>query len=142
MSSVRADQNTRVMLEIFRAIERRDLQAIIDRCHPDVEFHWPPPLPYAGVSHGPGDRRPNWADTWIPLQPGPAEQAMDPRVVGATDDEVVILWRQRGASPAGERCDSPVLALYRLRAGKLARAEMFYFDPVAVSGFLREAARD
>jgi len=134
-----AEQNTQVMLEVFRAIEQRDLQGVLDRCHADAEFHWPPPLPYGGVSYGPSGRR--WADTWIPLQPSRAEQAMDPRVVAATDEEVVILWRQRGVSPTGGRCDSPVLALYRLREGKLARAQMFYFDPVAVAGFLQEVER-
>jgi uncharacterized protein len=64
---------------------------------------------------------------------------MDPRVVAASDDEVVVLWRQRGITPGGERLDSPVLALYELRDGKLARAQMFYFDPTAVVDFLATA---
>jgi ketosteroid isomerase-like protein len=64
---------------------------------------------------------------------------MDPRVVAGTGDEVVVLWQQRGLSPAGDRFDGPVLALYRLREGKLARAQMFYFDTVGVTGFLAKA---
>jgi len=52
---------------------------------------------------------------------------------------VVVLWRQRGISPGGDRLDSPVLALYEIRDGKLARAQMFYFDPTAVVDFLTTA---
>lgn len=64
---------------------------------------------------------------------------MDPRVVAAGEDEVVVLWRQRGVGPAGERFDGEVLGLYRFRDGKLARAQMFYFDTAAVAGFLARA---
>lgn len=64
---------------------------------------------------------------------------MDPRVVAASEDEVVILWQQRGVSPAGDRFDGPVLGLYRLRDGKLARAQMFYFDTVGLVDFLTKA---
>jgi len=62
-------------------------------------------------------------------------------VVAATDDEVVILWRQRGRNPQGATLDGEVLGLYRLRNGRLARAQMFYFDPTAATEFLREASR-
>jgi len=66
---------------------------------------------------------------------------MDPRIVAAGGEEVVVLWRQRGVSPAGERFDGPVLGLYRVRGGKLARAQMFYFDTAALGAFLANAAR-
>jgi len=52
---------------------------------------------------------------------------------------VVVLWQQRGISAAGERFDGEVLGLYRLRDGKLARAQMFYFDTTAVNNFLARA---
>jgi ketosteroid isomerase-like protein len=67
---------------------------------------------------------------------------MDPRVVAASDQEVVVLWRQRGLSPIGGRFDGPVLGLYQVRDGKLARAQMFYFDTSAVAGFLADAECD
>jgi ketosteroid isomerase-like protein len=51
----------------------------------------------------------------------------------------VVLWRQRGVSPSGERFEGEVLGLYQLRDGKLARAQMFYFDTVAVANFLKKA---
>jgi ketosteroid isomerase-like protein len=64
---------------------------------------------------------------------------MDARIVAASDDEVVALWHQRGISSAGERCDTPVLALYLLRDGKLSRAQMFYFDSAELAAFLARA---
>jgi uncharacterized protein len=131
--------NMQVILEIFSASERRDLQHLLDLCHAHVEFHWPPALPYGGTSRGFKIEPPSWGHTWIPLQPTQAEQKMDPRIVAASDDEVVVLWRQRGVSPGGDRLDSPVLALYEVRDGKLARAQMFHFDPTAVVDVLATA---
>jgi len=64
---------------------------------------------------------------------------MDPRVVAANEDEVVVLWKQRGLSRSGDRFDGEVLGFYQVREGKLARAQMFYFDTVAVANFLEKA---
>jgi ketosteroid isomerase-like protein len=129
-------QNVNVMLEIFAAIERFDAQRFSELVQPDVELHWPPSLPYGGTTVGREPEGPSWGQTWFPLQPGEDDRRMDPRVVAASDDEVVVLWRQRGVSPSGERLDSQVLGLYRLREGLLARGQMFYFDPTRVSEFL------
>jgi len=131
-----AKENAELMLEVFRAVERRDLGRLGEVCCPDVEFHWPPSLPYGGVVRGLGGDRPTWTATWLPLQPTDAERRMDPRVVAASEDEVVVLWEQRGMSPTGDRFDGPVLGLYRIRDGKLARAQMFYFDTAALTSFL------
>jgi ketosteroid isomerase-like protein len=63
---------------------------------------------------------------------------MDPRVVAASDKEVVILWRQRGVTAAGDHCDEEVVGLYHVHDGKLACAQMFYFDTAAVLSFLAQ----
>jgi ketosteroid isomerase-like protein len=142
------EKNIQVMIEIFHLIETRDpnnqanTQRGLDLLQPDVEFHWPPSLPYGGSSRGLQDTtHPTWSETWTPLQPTEVERRMDPRVVGSSGDEVVILWHQRGLSPNGERCDSEVLGYYRLRDGKLARAQMFYFDPAGVGAFLERCKK-
>ena len=131
--------NTEVIREILRAVEKRDAR-IVDLWQPDVEFHWPPSLPYGRHPGGLGRDGTTWEQTWDPLQPTAAERSLNPRIVAAGQDEVVVLWRQRGLSPAGERFDGEVLGLYRLRDGKLARAQMFYFDCAAVGRFLERAA--
>jgi ketosteroid isomerase-like protein len=131
-----------VVLQAFRAVEQRDLQALEALYHPEIEFHWPPSLPYGGSARGRDvfhPTGPTWGDTWNPLQPTEIERQMDPRVVAASVDEVVVLWRQKGVDRAGERFDGPALGLYRVRGGKFARAQMFYFDTVAVLNFLARA---
>jgi ketosteroid isomerase-like protein len=90
-------------------------------------------LPYG---HGPRRERPGWGEVWDPFQPTGAEQRLDPRVVAASGDTVVVLWHQRGLDAAGNRFHCPVLGLYRVRDRKLARAQMFYFDTSATADFL------
>src|SRR5690348_13362047 len=107
--------SVKLVLEAFRAVERRDEERQRALFHPGVEFHWPPELPYGGSSTRDAEadpRRATWSAVWEPFQPTEAERSMDPRVIGASGREVAVLWRQRGLGPGGERCDSPVLGLY------------------------------
>jgi hypothetical protein len=53
--------------------------------------------------------------TWDRLQPTADLRRLQPRVIAAAGQEVVVLWRQRGLTPAGESLDSEVLGLYRVR---------------------------
>jgi uncharacterized protein len=135
-----------LMLAVFSAVERRDPQRFNELVHPDFDIHWPPSVPYGSTYRDPDAEarqgRPTWTETWNPLQPTAAERRMDPRIVAVNDEsgEVVVLWRQRGRSPTGARFDSPVLGLYKIRDGRLARAQMFYFDTVALADFLAKVA--
>jgi ketosteroid isomerase-like protein len=130
-----------VVLSAFHAVEERDEQALARLYHPQIEFCWPESLPY-----GPSRREHDmlaaggrtWAQAWDPFQ-GADERKMDPRVVAASEDEVVVLWQQRGRGADGQYFDMPVLGLYSVRDGKLARAQMFYFDTVPVLEFLNTA---
>jgi ketosteroid isomerase-like protein len=140
---MRVEENISLVLEAFEAVERRDAQRLSELYHPDVEFHWPPSLPYGGTFRrreiGALQQATRWSATWDALQPTQAERQMSPRVVATAFDEVVVLWRQRALSPAGERFEGEVLGLYQVRDGKFARAQMFYFDTTAVLSFLERA---
>ena|SRR5438128_2587144 len=129
------EENRKLVLSVFSAVENRNDQRFAELLHPDFEIRWPPSLPY-----GAGKTK-TWSDTWHSLQPTDAERRMDPRVVAASENEVVVLWRQRGLSPSGDRFDGEVLGLYEVREGKLRSAQMFYFDTLAVADFLRKATR-
>jgi hypothetical protein len=48
---------------------------------------------------------------------------------------VVVLWYQRAVGYDGRRLDTPVLGLCHVRDGRLARAQMFYFDTADVVRF-------
>src|SRR5438477_11643013 len=124
------EQNRKLVLGVFSAIEKRNDRRFAELLHADFEIHWPPSLPY-----GAGKPK-TWSDTWHSLQPTDAERRMDPRVIAASENEVVVLWRQRGLSPSGDRFDGEVLGLYQVREQKLSRAQMFYFDTAAVVAFL------
>jgi ketosteroid isomerase-like protein len=126
---VSAVESVEIVLAAFHAVEERDEEGLAELSHPEVEFHWPPSLPF-------GRGRPTWSEVWEPLQPTEADRRMDPRVVAASEREAVVLWRQRGVSPSGERFDGEVLGLYEVSDAKLVRAQMFYFDAVAVQRFL------
>ena len=134
-----------VVLQAFRAVEARDEEALFALFHPEIEFHEAPSLPYGGTSRGVramrqrGELAESWSSTWEPLQPTESERRMDPRVVAARGDEVVVAWRQRAVDATGARFDAPVLGLYEVRDGLLARAQMFHFDTAAVLRFLAEA---
>ena len=128
-------------MAVFTAVEQRDDDALGRLCHPDVEFCWPPPLPYGGSVRGLARRGEGWAAYWERLQPTADLRRLQPRVIAAAGQEVVVLWQQRGLTPAGDSLDSEVLGLYRVREGKLARAQMFHFDPASVCGFLARASR-
>jgi ketosteroid isomerase-like protein len=138
---VSVDESVAIVLEAFRAVEEREEQRLQELYHPEVEFHWTPSLPYGGSSRaGVRDRPgPSWSEVWEPLQPTDAERRMDPRVVAASEREVVVLYHQRGVSPKGRRFDGEVLGVYEVRDGKFARAQMFPFDAVAVQRFLAAA---
>ena len=129
-------ENSKTILAIFRAIEERDAEQFRALLQSDFEIHWPRSLSYGGTFRGVEPQPHGWGATWQPLQPTEAERKMDPQVIAAHDDDVVVLWHQRGLSAAGNRIDEEVLGLYRFREGKLARAQMFYFDTVPVANFL------
>jgi uncharacterized protein len=139
--------NVAVVLRTIRAVEQRDAQALLALYHPEVEIYDAPSLPYGGTRSGLNDIRQDiernpertWLGTWGPLQPTEEERSMAPRLVAANDREVVVLYRQRGLDPVGERFDGPVVGLYEVHDGKFARAQMFHFDTAAVVEFLTGA---
>jgi ketosteroid isomerase-like protein len=134
-------ESVAIVMDAFRAVEEWDDQRLFALYHPEVEFLWPPSLPFGGTARGGVKDRPGpgWSEVWRPLQPTEAERRMDPRVVAATEKEVVVQWHQRAVSPSGERFDGEALGLYGVRDGKFARAQMFYFDAIAVQRFLTAA---
>ena len=132
---MRIEANRKLLLDAFDALEQRNDEKFRKLLHPNFEIHWPPSLPYGG------SEAPTWSETWEPLQPTEAERKLDPRVVAVSENEVVVLWQQRRLITAGEHFESEVLGLYQVRDGKLARAQMFYFDTAAAAHFLAKASQ-
>jgi uncharacterized protein len=136
MNDIQEQRNIATIIAIFRSIEERDASKNTELFEPDFEIHWPGSLPYGGTFRGIGRRPSDWTATWDRLQPTAAEKKMDARVIATHGDDVVVLWHQKGRSATGDALDAEVLGLYHFREGKLARAQMFYFDTAAVAAFL------
>lgn len=140
--------NAEVVLAAIRAVEGRDVEALFDLYHDDVEFRDALSLPYAYTARGKEGLREQletapgttWLGTWGPLQPTEAERRMDPRVIATDGDEVVVEYTTRALARDGERFESEVLGLYEVRDGKFARAQMFHYDTAAILAFLDRAA--
>src|SRR5215217_4549468 len=111
--SMDTDANTRVVLEVFAAIEQRDAARFLAHIHPGFSICWPPSLPWNdGIAGGPnqaGDDARSWLEVWAQLQPTAAERQMHPEVIAAANHRVVVRWHQRGRSPAGLCFDGQVL---------------------------------
>lgn len=123
-----AKENIQIVMAAFAAVEQRDRQKLNELYHPEVQFHWPPS--FAAW---------NRIESWNALQPTEAERRMEPRVVAASDKEVVVQWIWKGVSASGARFETPVLGLYEVRDAKFARAQMFFFDTPGLEAFVRKS---
>ena len=134
-----SQKNADVVMRILHAIEERQLDRLPALFHPEIEFHWPPGLPYSGDFKGRGVAEMNerFADTWIPLQPTEETRRMNPRVVATSDDgHVIVHYIWKGLDTEGRRFESETLADYQVHDGQLARAQMFYYDLPGMISFL------
>ncbi len=123
---------------MLQAVEQRDMDTLAAIYHPQVEFWWPPGLPYGG-HHRPeaiAAMAESFRATWLPLQPTPALRALDWRIVAANDREVVAQYTLKGAHADGRQIAVDTLALYAFSRERLARARMHHFDLLGLLDFL------
>ena len=131
-----------VVLQVFRSVEERNPQLAAEVYHDDLEStgRGRCRTPEAAMAS-----RRRWNDGRDGLRRGIHSRARpnagSARVVAASEDEVVVLWHQRGRDRVGRWLDTPVLGQYQVGDGKLARAQMFYFDPLAAAEFLATSGR-
>ena len=134
--------STDIVMAAFAAVERRDERRLAELYHPQGRVPLAAvPVPRWVLPRGrrPASQRQDRLRPGLgPLQPTRRERRMDPRVVAATDKEVVVLWHQRGVRPDSQRLDMDTLGLYGVRDRMFARAQMFYFDTTAVLRFLQQ----
>jgi ketosteroid isomerase-like protein len=140
MGEPESASNAEVMLTLLAAIERRDLELLQKLYRPDIEFHWPPGLPYSGVYKGGtvAKMQECFASIWFPLQPTEERRRMDPRVLATSPDgRVIINYIWKGLSRDGVGFETETLADYQVENGQLKRAQMFYYDLPGLIGFLK-----
>lgn len=142
-SEARSRVNEQLVLAMIHAVEERDMEALAACYHPDVEFVWPPGLPYGGTHRRAEVARMSeaYAAAWWPLQREPAMRRLDPRVIGSNEREVTAHYIQRGKDADGRLCEVEVIGIYAVTDGRVSRLQMFYFDPARAATFLATAAR-
>lgn len=128
-----------LVMEMFEAVEHRNVERLFEIYDPQVEFDWPPSTPrYGGVYRG--EEVPamhvTLAAAWDPLQPNDDLREMKPRLIASGGGEVVVEYTQAGVGPSGERLESPVIGIYTVADGRVTRLRMFYFDPDAITSLL------
>ena len=82
-----------------------------------------------------------FAAVWSPLQPDEASRKMDARIVAVEGETVVAhyIWRARDGE--NRTLETPVLAVYRVKSGKLVDSRMFHYDLPGVIAFIENAQR-
>lgn len=136
------DANANLVMDVLQVIEQRQLHRLAALYHPEIEFHWPPGLPYSGDYTGlaVAEMSKRFEATWTALQPNEETRRMNPRVVAAGENgHVVVNYIWKGLDAEGRRFETQVLADYQVREGRLARAQMFYYDLPGVIAFLDSA---
>jgi ketosteroid isomerase-like protein len=144
MDLVRAMSAEETVLAAVQSVEARDLDRLAALYDPEIAFDWPPGLPYSG--HYEGGRiatmSERFASVWQPLQQTEEERRMEATIVATAGDTVVVHYVTRGADAAGRRFETPVLARYRVRDGRLVEAQMYYWDLIGLHDFIESAGRE
>jgi ketosteroid isomerase-like protein len=133
---------TEIVMDALRAVEERQPERLAALYHPEIEFNWPPGLPYSGRFTGRAieEMTQRFAATWVPLQPTEETRRMRPRILALGEDgRVVVNYLWKAMDTKGRRFETEVLADYQVRDGRLARAQMFYYDLPGMIDFLRAA---
>ncbi|MBV9843640.1 MAG: nuclear transport factor 2 family protein [Kutzneria sp.] len=128
-----------VVRRLFTAVANRDLGTLLDCYHDEVEIHESPALPYGGVYRGldgAGRHARAFAEAWGPYQ-STRGTPLDPMFSEGEDGAVTVMFRHRAVDvDRHRRLDTAEVGIYHVLDGKVARAQMFHFDPSELTRFL------
>ena len=133
-----SEENIEAVRRLFRALEERDLARVLAAYDENIVIREAESLPYGGefYGHEGGERHALKAlEVWGNLQP-PGERTLNARFLDAGEDYVIVLWRQRGVNSRGEKFDTPVVSVYKMRGSKIVESQMFHADTKALVQFL------
>lgn len=133
-----SEENIEVVRRLFKAVEERDLPGVLAAYDESVVIREAKSLPYGGEFHGyEGAQRHALGafEVWENLLP-PGERTLNAKFLDASDDYVIVLWRQRGVNSDGEKFDAPVVSVYKMGNSKIIESQMFHADTNAVLQFL------
>lgn len=112
--------NLDIVMGIYEAFGRGDLPAVLNRVDPQAElqFEGPSAVPWTGNYHG----REGWTKFFQTLGRNVDEITLTMEPFAAQGDRVVVAGRyQARVKATGQRIDSPLVHLWTLRNGMVAR---------------------
>ncbi len=122
-------ENVATIRSLYDAFGRGDIPYILDRLHPDVEWHAPATVPFSkGLCRGPEEV----AQFFTGMAEHVAEPSVETHEFLAVGDRVVALLRFRGrGKESGLPFDAPEAHIWRLTEGKVVE-EQTYADTAAI----------
>jgi uncharacterized protein len=114
--------NVELIESLWDDFGRGDLDKVAGALADGGEVIFPPSLPWGGSYEGPdafGSALAREVESFADFKAKPE------MVLGADDDHVVVVADIRARTKTGARLESRVTWLYRLRDGKIVRAEVF-----------------
>ncbi len=113
----------RVVEALYQAFRRRDMTAILGLFAEDVELEQSPALPWGGSYRGHDGARRFFGQLGSRLNSALTFE----RLIDSGDHVAAVGWTEGTVNATGARYRVPVVHLWRVRDGKIARAE-FYID--------------
>jgi len=118
-----SDQAVSAVKAAYEALGRGDLPAVLGAMTEDIEWHQAEGGPYGGVYRGPQTIAEN---VFGPLLTDAPDFALTPEEYIASGDTVVAVVRYTGTGKStGKELDLPVVHVWDVRDGKLARFRQF-----------------
>jgi ketosteroid isomerase-like protein len=126
-----SQENVERVREGVEAINRGDLEAALDRVHPDIEWQTLDAFPDAGTYRGPEGVR-AFFQTWLDTFRG--FRLHLEKCVAVDEDRVLAMLRVSGeGAGSGVEVESPpFFQLIEFRDGQLIRARMFQTESEAL----------
>ena len=131
-----------VVARLFAAVAARDLPTILSCYAPDVTIREAPSLPYGGTYHGPEGAYAHamafW-NTWRDYQPATVEDLGEVFLADPAG-RVAVCWRHLVQDPrTGRTLEAPVVSVYEVRDGLVAKSTMYHLDTAPLLDFLGAA---
>jgi ketosteroid isomerase-like protein len=117
------EQSVEVVKGLYAAFGKGDVPAVLGAMAADIEWCEAEGMPYGGVYHGGEEVAQN---VFGPLLEDIPNFAVTPEQFFASEDAVAVVARYTGSGKAtGKELDLPVVHVWDVRSGKIARFRQF-----------------
>jgi ketosteroid isomerase-like protein len=117
------ERSVEVVKGIYEAFGRGDVPAVLAAMADDIDWHEAEGMPYGDLHHGPAAVAQN---VFGPLAEDVPDFAATPKELIASSDTIAVVARYTGTGKAtGNKLDLPVVHIWDVRDGKIARFRQF-----------------